>query len=302
MKVYNLGSMNIDYVYSVPHFVRAGETLASVKREIFPGGKGLNQSVALARAGAQVVHGGRVGADGDFLVRILREAGVDVRHIETTGEPTGHAVIQVDESGQNCILLYAGANHGFSEDYIERVLQDAEPGDMLLLQNEVNGLEQMFAAAASRGLQIAFNPSPFREELNELPLRQVRWWLCNEIEGEQLTGRREPEEILCAMRERFPESSTVLTLGEDGCMFADRERTIRQPIFPAEAVDTTAAGDTFTGYFLAMIAGGRDIPAALRIASRAASIAVSRKGASASIPEFAEVMEGERNEDFDRRG
>ena len=290
MNIYNLGSLNIDYVYSVPHFVRPGETLSSTSMQIFPGGKGLNQSVALARAGVAVIHGGRIGENGRSLTEILRDAGADVRYVETGSDSTGHAIIQVDESGQNCILLYPGANHSFTEEFIRNVLTDAQPDDILLLQNEINHLDVCFAVAAEKKLQIAFNPSPFREELLRLPLHQVKWWLCNEIEGGQLTGRQDPEEIAEAMLRRFPDSNIVLTLGQDGCIFKNRSQTVHQSIFKVKAVDTTAAGDTFTGYFLAMVAAGKAIPDALRIASRAASISVSRMGASASIPTLEEVL------------
>lgn len=290
MKIYNLGSLNIDYVYSVPHFVQPGETLSSTKMEIFPGGKGLNQSVALARAGAQVIHGGRIGDNGGFLKQILSDAGADTTFVETVEESTGHAIIQVDESGQNCILLFSGANHCFDEAFIRRILSDSQPGDILLLQNEINCLPEIFAVAAQKQLQIAFNPSPFRQELLELPLEQVKWWLCNEIEGGQITGKEDPEEIIEAMYARFPSSNIVLTLGKDGCIFKNSSETLRHPIFPVKAVDTTAAGDTFTGFFLASVAGGKAIADALRMASRASSIAVSRMGASASVPTLEEVL------------
>ena len=290
MKIYNLGSLNIDYVYSVPHFVQPGETLSSTKMEIFPGGKGLNQSVALARAGAQVIHGGRIGDNGGFLKQILSDAGADTAFVETVGVSTGHAIIQVDENGQNCILLFSGANHCFDKEFVQRILSGSQPGDILLLQNEINCLPEIFAVAEEKQLQIAFNPSPFRQELLQLPLEQVKWWLCNEIEGGQITGKEAPEEIIEAMHARFPRSNIVLTLGKDGCIFKNSSETLRHPIFPVKAVDTTAAGDTFTGFFLASVAGGKPIADALRIASRASSIAVSRMGASASVPTLEEVL------------
>lgn len=291
MTIYNLGSLNIDYVYSVPHFVAPGETLSSRSLQLFPGGKGLNQSVALAKAGARVVHGGRIGESGLFLRQILEEAGADVTFVEIDPGQTGHAIIQVDEnSGQNCILLYPGTNHGFTPEFVSRILENACPGDILLLQNEINCLDVIFAEAARKQLKIAFNPSPFRDELLELPLEQVSYWLCNEIEGGQLTGEQEPEKILEAMVRKFPNSAIVLTLGSDGCIFARGQERYAQPIFPVKAVDTTAAGDTFTGYFLAWVAEGKSIPEALLVASKAASIAVSRMGASASIPGREEVI------------
>lgn len=293
MKIYNLGSLNIDYVYSVPHFVQPGETLSSAKLEIFPGGKGMNQSVALAKAGARVIHGGRIGDNGGFLKEILGQAGADTSFVAVDASSTGHAMIQVDENGQNCILLFSGANHSFTEEFVREILADAQAGDIILLQNEINLLDVIFAVAAEKQLQIAFNPSPFTEDLLKLPLHQVKWWLCNEIEGGQLTGKSEPEEILISMQEKFPGSSIVLTLGKDGCVFTDGKQVLRQPIFPVKAVDTTAAGDTFTGFFLASVAEGKAVADALRIASRASSIAVSRMGASSSVPTLAEVLSAE---------
>lgn len=293
MKIYNLGSLNIDYVYSVPHFVQPGETLSSAKLEIFPGGKGMNQSVALAKAGARVIHGGRIGDNGGFLKEILGQAGADTSFVAVDASSTGHAMIQVDENGQNCILLFSGANHSFTEEFVREILADAQAGDIILLQNEINLLDVIFAVAAEKQLQIAFNPSPFTEDLLKLPLHQVKWWLCNEIEGGQLTGKSDPEEILISMQEKFPGSSIVLTLGKDGCMFTDGKQVLRQPIFPVKAVDTTAAGDTFTGFFLASVAEGKSVADALRIASRASSIAVSRMGASSSVPTLTEVLAAE---------
>ena len=284
MKIYNLGSLNIDYVYAVDHFVSAGETLASDGMNIFPGGKGLNQSIALARAGAQVIHGAVIGSDGGFLLETLAESGVDTGRIQRVDGSCGHAIIQVDPNGQNCILLFAGTNHRISKDYIDTFLADACAGDILVLQNEVNGLDMIFEAAHKKKMNIAFNPSPFREELKKLPLSYVKWWFCNEIEGEALFGSSDPMQIVENFVAQYPGSCLVLTLGSNGCIFADGKTLVKQPIFPTKAIDTTAAGDTFTGYFLASVTAGKTVEQALEAASRAASVTVSRKGASESIP------------------
>lgn len=284
MKIYNLGSLNIDYVYAVDHFVSAGETLASCGMQIFPGGKGLNQSIALARAGAQVIHGAVIGSDGGFLLETLAESGVDTARIQRVDGSCGHAIIQVDPNGQNCILLFAGTNHRISKDYIDTFLADACAGDILVLQNEVNGLDMIFEAAYKKKMNIAFNPSPFREELKKLPLSYVKWWFCNEIEGEALFGSSDPMQIVENFVAQYPGSCLVLTLGSNGSIFADGKTLVKQPIFPTKAVDTTAAGDTFTGYFLASVTAGKTVEQALEAASRAASVTVSRKGASESIP------------------
>lgn len=288
MKIYNLGSLNIDYVYRVDHFVRAGETLSSANMEVFPGGKGLNQSIALARAGAEVIHGGVIGKDGAFLEELLTENGV-ISRIETKTNPTGHAIIQVDAAGQNCILLYGGTNQMVDEAYARQFLHDAAPGDLLLLQNEVSSLPAIFAVAAEKKLDIAFNPSPFSEKLLRLPLGQVKWWLCNEIEGEALFGSSDPDTIAANFRSLYPGSNLVLTLGERGCLLANADGVIYQPAIKTEVVDTTAAGDTFTGFFLQAVTSGVSAENTLLTASKAAAIAVSRRGASASIPTKEEV-------------
>lgn len=289
MKIYNLGSLNIDYVYNVDHFVRAGETLSSQNMTVFPGGKGLNQSVALSKAGGQVLHGAVIGENGGLLLDALKDAGVDTARIRESKESCGHAIIQVDKNGQNCILLFAGANRSLTRDYIEAFLQDAEKNDILLLQNETNGLEIAFEIAHQKQLQIAFNPSPYHEDIKKLPLSYVSWWFCNEIEGAALFGSESPKEIAENFLRLYPQSNLILTLGQEGSMFISAEGCLKQPIYPVKAVDTTAAGDTFTGYFLAALTRGLNVASAMELAAKASSVTVSRLGASSSIPLLEEI-------------
>lgn len=289
MKIYNLGSLNIDYVYNVDHFVRAGETLSSDNMTVFPGGKGLNQSVALSKAGGQVLHGAVIGENGGLLLNALQDAGVETTRIQQSKESCGHAIIQVDKNGQNCILLFAGANHSLTRRYIEEFLQDAQKDDILLLQNETNGLEIAFEVAHQKQMQIAFNPSPYHEDIKKLPLSYVSWWFCNEIEGAALFGSDSPEEIAKNFLQLYPKSNLILTLGKEGSMFINAECCIEQPIYPVKAVDTTAAGDTFTGYFLAALTREFPIASAMELAAKASSVTVSRLGASSSIPYLKEI-------------
>ncbi len=291
VKIYNIGSLNIDYVYSVEHFVTAGETLASNNMNIFAGGKGLNQSIALAKAGATVIHGSFLGKEGDFLIETLAKAGVDTERIKRTDGSCGHAIIQIDKSGQNCILLFAGANHCLDKNYIEQFLSDAKPNDILLIQNETNALDIIFEIAHAKKMQIAFNPSPYCEEIKKLPLNYVNWWFCNEIEGEALFGSDNPKQIAKNFISLYPESNLILTLGSKGSVFKNKKYYVKQPIYEANVEDTTAAGDTFTGYFLAAVTKGKTAEYALDIASRASSITVSRNGAADSIPYLCEVEE-----------
>lgn len=286
MRVLCLGSMNLDYVYSVSHILAPGETISSTGRETFAGGKGLNQSVAAAKAGLPVFHAGLSGTGGELLLNTLRENSVDVSLIRPVDALPGHTVIQVDEKGQNCILLYGGTNRQLTLDYIEEVLSQFGPEDLLLLQNEVNRLDEIIDRAHERGIRIVLNPSPFDQAVGACDLSKVSLFLVNEIEGAQISGlpAREPEKILDWFGAHYPNAGVVLTLGADGAWYSGNGARCFQPAIPVKAVDTTAAGDTFTGYFLEGWSTGRSVEETLRRAARAASIAVSRKGAAPSIP------------------
>lgn len=290
-RILNFGSLNIDHVYTVDHIVSPGETLDSLEMEVFPGGKGLNQSVALARAGAEVYHAGKIGKDGAFLTRLLQSAGVDVSFVETINGYTGKAIIQVEaDTGQNSIILYGGANRQMTELYIDQVLGAFSGNEILVLQNEINLVEYILRKAAKKGMQVALNPSPMGEELKQWDLHGITWLLLNEIEGEALTGEKDPEKISDSLLERYPEMKIVLTLGKEGALYRDKEKNFRQGIYQIQAVDTTAAGDTFTGYFLAASARGASSEEAMEEASIASAITVSRPGAAVSIPTRQEVL------------
>jgi len=285
-----LGSLNIDYVYDVERFVSAGETLSAAGMGVFCGGKGLNQSVAAARAGAKTFHAGSIGKEGGMLLDALRGAGVDAGLVREGPGPTGHAIIQVAEDGQNCILVYGGENRSIGPDYIEAALSGFGGGDALLLQNETSGVPFAMELARSKGMRVAFNPSPVDRALASYPLESVDWFILNEIEGEALTGRKEPDAIADALLARYPGCSVVLTLGARGALYRDARTRAAHGVYEVDRVDTTGAGDTFAGYFLAGMMQNLGVEETMRRASVASSIAVSRKGASSSIPTLAEVL------------
>ena len=289
MKILNFGSLNTDLVFSVPHFVRAGETLAADRTERFCGGKGLNQSVALARAGAEVYHAGCVGEDGGPLLKMLEQSGADCSLVEQREGLGGMAVIQVDEHGQNCILLYGGSNQAVTSRQIDRTLARFESGDLLLLQNEINGLAEIIEKAWKKGMRIALNPSPIGPQLKEIDLSKLSWLILNEIEGAELSGCQTPDEIIRQLHRMYPSCAVVLTLGQDGAIYSDRQTTERHGIYRVPVVDTTAAGDTFTGFFLASVMGGKTPREALETASKASALAVSKKGAAPSVPTMEQV-------------
>lgn len=293
MRLLDFGSLNIDHTYHLPHFVRAGETLSCSDYRRSEGGKGLNQAVALAKAGQPVSMAGAIGEDGRFLLDALSAVGGDHSLVQVLDAPTGHALIQVDASGANCIIVHSGANSRVDSAMIDSVLAHFEPGDYVLLQNEISNVDQIIDRAADRGLQVVLNPSPVSETMKQWPLNRVAWFILNEIEGGDLTGETEPDAMLDAMLRLWPHSHIVLTLGADGAIYADAHCRIRQPAVSATAVDTTAAGDTFTGYFLAEILRSGDVSAAMALAARAASVTITRPGASQSIPLANELELGE---------
>ncbi len=292
MKVLNFGSMNLDYVYHVDHIMERGETQKAESRKVFAGGKGLNQSVALGRAGAFVNHAGNVGQDGQRMLKMLAEANVDTTLVRRLpGEPSGHTVIQVDRNGDNAIMVYGGANLSVTQEQIDDTLAYFEEGDILIIQNEVNGLKEIMAAAANQGMRIFFNPSPVDDDMTSLPLETVDTFILNEVEGAALTGvsADEPVDMLDALTEASPNAHFVLTLGSKGAMYADENDRFRIDAIPVEVVDTTGAGDTFLGYYIAGLLEGKTPEDAVILANRAAAIAVTRPGAAPSIPMRAEV-------------
>ena len=289
MAVLNIGSLNVDYVYSLDHIVAPGETEATTCRNVFLGGKGMNQSCALAKAGAEVYHAGLIGEDGGMFLDACKQYGVRGQFIKVVDGPSGHAIIQIDKNAQNSILLYGGANQQMTEAYIDEVLSHFHSTDILLLQNEINLLPYIVDKAYEKGMQIALNPSPFNEKLDAVDMGKISIFLLNEVEGFQLTGQTDADKIIAKLRKLFPHARIMLTLGKDGAVFADKNSEIFQPAFPVKAVDTTAAGDTFTGYFLAGLVENLPMERILRMSAKAASIAVSREGAVPSIPYRDEV-------------
>ena len=329
MQILNFGSLNIDFTYAVDHIATPGETIASTSLAVNPGGKGLNQSIALARAGAKVAHAGMVGIDGGFLIDLLRDNGVDVSAVRTSGDVrTGNAIIQTD--AENCIVLYGGANQAIDEAFIDEVLAGTQTGDWILLQNEISGLGHLVEAAHARGLRVILNPSPITDDLLALDFSAVDMLILNEVEAAALIGvgrasspiaqasdsttvsvgaptkgqADDQSGLIAALRARFADQTVVLTLGEKGSVYIDAgggeavggeesagwdDVLVRQPAFPVEAVDTTAAGDTFTGYLLAALAAGEVPATAMRLAAAASALAVTRPGAAPSIPTRPEV-------------
>ncbi len=289
MKVLNIGSCNIDYIYDVDHMVLPGETQTVHNLAIVSGGKGLNQSIALAKAGVEVYHAGLIGKDGAVLKQTLETYGAKTDYLYEVDGPSGHAIIQIDAHGENCILVYPGANHQFTEARIDEILSHFKSGDLLLLQNEVNEMPLIVTKAHEKGLKIAINPAPFNEQIKEIPLHFVDYLILNEIEGQDLTKESDDFNVLKALKQQYPSTHILLTRGSKGVLYSYKDVTIEQPAYRVEAVDTTAAGDTFIGYFISGLVRHLAMEDILKLASRASSITVTRKGSSSSIPTLEEV-------------
>lgn len=301
-KLVNLGSACVDHVYRVRELVAAGETTASLSHAVFPGGKGLNQSLAATRAGAAVHHFGAVGSDGALLRQTLAESGVDVTGLVLRPDvASGHAVIQVNDRGENAIVIAGGANRTISDADREAVRALLQPGDWLLLQNEINDLPAALELCRDTGARLAFNLAPVDGREVAYDLQRVDLLIVNEIEARALVpddvAGHSDAEVARWLAASYPGMEVVLTAGASGLYWAcaesasaeGSERVEHHPAFVVTAVDETAAGDAFIGYLLAALLAGEDTEAALRQACAAGAVAVTIAGAASSIPERAAV-------------
>lgn len=283
--IFNLGSINADFIYSVPHLPGSGETLAATQLVSGLGGKGANQSVATVLAGAQVCHIGAVGPDGAWAVKQLADFGVDTTNISTVDMPTAHAIINVDPAGENAIVIFPGANYAQKPDVIKTALASGGAGDWLMLQNETSHQVEAAKTARYRGMNIAYSAAPFNKDAVKTMLPYARLLIMNAIEAEQLTTS------LKTQLPDLPTPNILITKGSDGADWIDTSsgETVSVSAFPVTPVDTTGAGDTFAGYTIADLAKGMTPKRALIRAAAAAAISVTRKGTADSIPTSAEV-------------
>lgn len=302
MKLLNFGSLNIDHVYTMDLFVKGKETQAALNCARYVGGKGLNQSIALAAAGQQVFHAGKIGADGEWLRTFLREHGVDVSFVQLSSQPSGHAIIQVAQ-GENAIIVFGGANQDVGEAMIDEVLAHFSKGDLLLAQNEISAVDVLLRKAHAKGMVIAWNPSPIDARLLKAPLALCDLLLLNEVEAAALAGCDSDDRaaVLRILAQRFPDAHIVMTCGGEGAWSCVQGEVLYQPAFSVPIVDTTCAGDTFTGFYLSALLRGYPRADALWIASKAASLSIQRAGAADSIPLWEEIDENERK-GFDGSG
>ncbi len=282
----NIGSINVDHVYRVPYFVKPGETLPSKSYQRVLGGKGANQSVALARAGENVKHIGVIGDDHTWIIEELQFSKVDTSSIEVGSVATGHALIQVDDNAENCILLFSGANHELDINSLSDKLTGFEKGGWVLFQNEMPNLNQMISLVKEMGARVAVNPAPFDDAAKAIDYDLVDLLIVNDLEAEEL-AKTKGHGDLGKLAELCP--VVIITRGTQGAICYSGDETIEVPAFKVDAVDTTGAGDTFVGYVLSSVVQELPLKEAMQRASAASALAVTKAGASVAIPTSAEV-------------
>ncbi|MFD1511621.1 ribokinase [Lacimonas salitolerans] len=282
MTLFTFGSINADHTYLVPHLPGPGETLAARSLTTGLGGKGANQSVAAARAGADVVHIGAVGRDGGWALDRLAGYGVQTHAIVQIDTPTGHAIICVDPRGENQIIVYPGANRALTPDQLT-TMDAAEPGDWLLLQNETNLQVEAAQRARAAGASVAYSAAPFEVDAVRAILPMTDLLLLNAVEAAQLC------DALGVTLADLPVPRVVVTKGADGVDWHEGGKTVTVPAHPVDVVDTTGAGDTFAGYLVAGLSQGMTPDDALRLAAAAAALKVTRAGTADAIPTRAQV-------------
>lgn len=296
-KIVVIGSLNIDVVVGVDHMPAVGETILADDYTLIPGGKGANQAFALGRMGADVTMLGAVGRDayGEMELQNLREAGVDVSHIARTDAATGMALISVNAAGNNSIVVLQGANLMVTREYIDSKMAVIEAADAVIFQLEIPLDTVVYAAAAAKrlGKTVILDPAPVPSNLPDELLRNVDILKPNEVELAALTGIADISSCLqeaCDMLLNRGVGCVLASLGSAGAYVALRGGESRSfPCEPVQAVDTTAAGDSFTAATAFALANGRTIFSAVEFAGRIGSLVVTRKGAQSSIPTRDEV-------------
>ena len=284
MKILNFGSINKDFFYSVNDFVKPGETISSIRYNVKIGGKGLNQSVGISKAGQKIYHAGIINKDDTFILDKLKKWNINCENILLSNNPTGHAIIQVDKKGENSIIIHGGANHDVDIKFIKSVLSKFDSGDILVLQNEINNIKEIIDRAHHKKMKIVFNPAPFNNEILSYDLNKISTLILNQTEGEALSKEKKPDGILKVLNSKFNNTEIILTLGEKGSLYSFKDELVKIKAHKLDTVDTTGAGDTFIGYYVAGIASKINKKDNLNRASEAAAIATTKLGGAESIP------------------
>lgn len=291
MKVLCFGSANLDHVYKVDHFTVPGETQGCLEYDIKCGGKGVNQAIAMALAANDTYFAGIIGSDSGLLKDALVDKGVHIDYMKISNKPTGHAIIEVDQSGQNHILLYGGTNKEIDFEYIDEVLSHFSKGDIVVLQNEINNVPYIIERCYEKEMKSFFNAAPYDIAVKNYPIEKVTWLVVNETEGAALSNEEDYEKIIQTLKQKYPHTHILFTMGKEGSRVLTDKEDIKVEALKVNAVDTTGAGDTYIGYFVRGIVEEMPLLETAQMATKASAIAVTRFGAVDSIPNYEEVFE-----------
>lgn len=284
MTVFNLGSINLDHIYQLDHLPRPGETMAADQLVSMLGGKGANQSIAIARAGGRVHHIGAVGPAGVPLLAVFEQSGIDTGSIARLDEPQGHAIVMVEAgSAENQIILLPGSNQKIASHQIDEALAKASPADWALAQNETNLVDSWLRQARQKGMNICYSAAPFIPEITLALLELTDLLIVNEGEAAALSAARgcSPEALGL--------THLVITKGAGGADYMGVAGRFSLPAPKVKPVDSTGAGDTFLGYMLAGLDRGLEVKPAMELAIKASALMVTRHGTAEAIPNLAET-------------
>ncbi len=301
MKIVVIGSLNVDTTYSLPHIPKEGETILATNKSTQRGGKGQNQAIQMARLGAAVSMIGAVGSDGEGkdLIQGLKDEKIDVSGMIIKEGPSGTASIYVNEEGQNNIVVYPGANFKLTKEDIDSKLDIIKGADICVMQNEipVDVIYYVLEICKDLDILVVHNPAPAVQEFDKKYLGLVDYFVPNETEMEIILNRELETDVENMAREvlELGCKNVIITLGSKGSLLVNSKKVFAQEAFKVKAIDTTAAGDSYIGGFVAGLAQGLEVERAMEYGTFSSALAVTKPGAVDSLPYKKDVEEFKEN-------
>ena len=299
MKIVVIGSLNVDTTYSLPHIPKEGETILATNKTVQKGGKGQNQAIQMARLGAEVSMIGAVGSDGEGkeLIDGLKQENIDTRGMIVKEGPSGTASIYVNSEGQNNIVVYPGANFKLTKEDIDSKLDILKDADICVMQNEIplDVIYHVLELCREMGITMIHNPAPAVKDFDKKYLSLIDYFVPNETEMELILNREIDSNVEDMAREVLELGcrNVIVTLGSKGSLLVNEEKVYGQKAMLVKAVDTTAAGDSFIGGFVAGLARGFDLERAMEYGTLSSALTVTSPGAVDALPYKKDVEEME---------
>lgn len=291
MKVLNFGSMHLDHVYRISKLLKSGDSAFTKSLETLPGGKGVNQSIAIKRAGVDVIHAGNIGNDGELIYYTLLKEGINVDYVKRSNEVCGHAIIHRSDEKEHTIVVHSGASKMITMDYIDEVFRDFEKEDILLVQGELNHTDYIIKSAVEKGMKCFFYPAPFLEEFKAYDLSEIETLIIHENDICTLTGIEEEEKAVAYYLKKNNSNLLVISMNK-GLLYYDKKRKeTKHTNITMDSHCRTYASDVLIGYFIAGIVQNLPIKEILEKAASAKKIAMKDKNILFTIPYIHDVIE-----------